>query len=401
MTFAARMGRTAPSPTLKVAADADRLRRQGVDVVDFGAGEPDFATPEHVKQAAIQAIEANFTKYTPSAGIMELRAAVCHRYKADYGVDFAPEQVIITAGGKQALFNVAMALFEEGDEVITHAPFWPTIVDQVKVAGATPVIARMSMEDGFTVHADALIERITPRTKAIIVNSPGNPTGALMDEASLARVAEAAARAGIWLIVDLTYEKLIYDTVPHNLPRVLVDRMPEKTILCGSTSKAYAMTGWRAGWTVGPAALITQCNTIQGHATSNVSSIAQKAALAALTGSQAPVTAMLEEYRTRRDAVHGWLTSELGVQCVKPAGAFYVFPNIVNLLEQTGLRTSAEFAEALLKEARVALPAGEGFDAPGFVRISYATSMAMLREGVTRMKRFVDVKAAARAAAAR
>ncbi len=223
MSFAARMGQIAPSPTLKVTAEADRLRRQGVDVVDLGAGEPDFPTPEHVKNAAHAALDQNFTKYTPSAGILELRQAICQRYDTDYGVAFKPEEVIVTAGGKQALYNTAMVLFDHGDEVITHAPYWPTIPEQVKLAGATPVIVQTSPEDAFAIHADAILAAVTPRTKAIIINSPSNPAGALISEEGLATIADEAARRGLWVIADLTYEKLIYDPVAHNLPRVLTE----------------------------------------------------------------------------------------------------------------------------------------------------------------------------------
>lgn len=389
MGFAARMSRVTASPTLKVTAEADRMRRQGIDVVDLGAGEPDFATPEHVKEAARAAIDANFTKYTPSAGILELRQAVADRYRADYGIDVQADETIVTAGGKQALYNTAMALFEEGDEVITHGPFWPSIVDQVKLAGAEPVIVRTSMDDGFAVHAEAIVERVTPRTKAIIINSPANPTGALVSEAAVAAIAERAARSGIWVIVDLTYEKLVYDPVPHNLPRVLFDRMRDRTVICGAASKAYAMTGWRCGWAIGPKAFIAQSNVIQGHSTSNVASITQKAAVAALTGPQEGVTRMLEEYRKRRDAVHAWLTADPRFACVRPSGAFYLFPSVAGLLSPSGIRTSGELAEALLRTVHVAVTPGEGFDAPGYFRLSYATSMDRLREGVDRIFRFV------------
>ncbi len=387
--FAQRLSKVSASATLKVAAEADRLRRLGVDIVDFGAGEPDFPTPDHVKAAAHAAIDANFTKYTPSAGVPDLREAICERYRVDYGVDYRPSEVIATAGGKQALFNAAMALFDPGDEVVTHAPYWPSIPEQIKLMGATPVIVRTHAEDGFTVHPEGLVAAITPRTKAVIINSPGNPTGALITEESLALVADAAARAGIWIIVDLCYERLIYEPVAHNLPRVLADRMRDRTVLCGSASKAYAMTGWRCGWMLAPEPLINACNAIQGHATSNVNSITQKAAVAALTGSQHSVEAMLAEYRQRRDAVHGWLTAHPGIRCVKPAGAFYLFLDITELLSPGGIRTSAEFAQALLDEAHVAVTPGEGFDAPGYVRLSYATSMQQLREGCNRLLAFV------------
>ncbi len=394
MTLSSRMTRIAPSPTLRVTAEADRLRRQGIDVVDLGAGEPDFPTPEHIKEAAHNAIDANFTKYTPSAGIIELRAAVCERYRQDYGVAYKPEEAIITAGGKQALYNVAMALFDDGDEVITHAPYWPTIPEQVKLAGAKPVLVRTHAEDGFAICAEPIVAAITPRTKAIIINSPCNPTGALISEEQLALVADAAAARGLWVILDLTYEKLLYESAaPHNLPRVLTERMRDRTVLCSAASKAYAMTGWRAGWTLAPAALISACNAVQGHSTSNVTSITQKAALAALTGPQDSVTAMLDEYRIRRDKVWEWLTTDPCFTCVKPRGAFYLFPYAAEALEPAGVASTAEFAEQLLQEAHVALTAGEGFDAPGYFRISYATSLDRLREGVTRIHEFVHRRA--------
>lgn len=394
MSFAARMGQIAPSPTLRVTAEADRLRRQGVDVVDLGAGEPDFPTPEHVKAAAHDALDRNFTKYTPSAGIPELREAICQRYAADYGVSYAPGDVIVTAGGKQALYNTAMVLFDHGDEVITHAPYWPTIPEQVKLAGATPVIVQTSPEDGFAIHPDAILAAVTPRTKAIIVNSPSNPAGALIAEDALAAIADQAARRGIWVIADLTYEKLIYDPVAHNLPRVLAERLGDRSVICSAASKAYAMTGWRCGWAIGPAAFIAQCNAVQGHSTSNVNSITQKAAVAALTGPQDGVTMMLDEYRRRRDAVWQWLTADPRITCVKPRGAFYLFPYVADVLEATGLRSTNEFAEALLAEARVAVTAGEGFDAPGFFRLSYATSMDRLKEGADRLHAFIARRSA-------
>jgi aspartate aminotransferase len=385
-----RMSRIAPSPTLRVSAEADRLRRQGVDVVDLGAGEPDFPTPEHIKDAARAAIDSNFTKYTPSPGVMELREAVCHRYRQDYGVEFRPEQTIITAGAKQALFNAAVALFEDGDEVITHAPYWPTIPEQVKLAGATPIVVRTHAEDGFAIHADPLIASITPRTKGVIINSPCNPTGALMSEDAMRTIADAAAARGLWVIGDFTYEKLIYDNnSPHNLVRILMDRHGDRTVICSAASKAYAMTGWRCGWAIAPAKAISAFNAIQGHSTSNVASITQKAALAALTGPQDSVTMMLNEYRTRRDRVWEWLTSDSRFTCLKPRGTFYLFPEAVDALAPAGVRTTEEFAEALLNEAHVAVTAGEGFDAPGFFRISYATSLDRLREGVTRIHEFV------------
>jgi aspartate aminotransferase len=235
-----------------------------------------------------------------------------------------------------------------------------------------------------------MIDAITPKTKAIIVNSPCNPTGALISESEMATLADAAIKHGLWIIVDFTYERLIYEPVPHNLIKVLFDRMRNKTVICSGASKAYAMTGWRCGWIVAPKELVAQCNVVQGHATSNINSITQKAAIAALTGPQDGVKEMLDEYRKRRDAVHGWLTADPRIVCVKPGGAFYLFPYIAELLSPSGLRSSAEFAEALLKEQAVAVTPGEGFDAPGFFRLSYATSIERLKEGCDRIAAFVQ-----------
>jgi aspartate aminotransferase len=387
--LAERMSRVSTSPTMKVAGEAAKLKRQGVDVVDFGAGEPDFPTPAPAKEAAKVAIDQNFTKYTPPAGTADLKQAICARYQADYGVSFSEAETIVTAGGKQALYNTAMVLFTAGDEVITHSPYWPTIPEQIKLADATPVIVQTRAEEAFAIHPEAVIAAITPRTKAIIINSPANPTGAVISEEDLAAIADAAAKRGVWIIVDLCYEKLIYDNVPHNLVKVLVDRLRDRTILCGSASKAYSMTGWRCGWILAPKEVVAAADTLQGHSTSNVASISQKAALQALTGSQEPVTEMLAEYKERRDRLIEWFAEDRRFECAKPAGAFYLFPRITRVLDATGIASTADFSQMLLDEARVALAAGEGFDAPGFLRISYATSLDRLREGTTRILDFV------------
>ncbi|MSO56191.1 MAG: pyridoxal phosphate-dependent aminotransferase [Acidobacteria bacterium] len=387
--LADRMSRVSTSPTMKVAGEAEKLKREGVDVVDFGAGEPDFPTPEPAKTAAKVAIDQNFTKYTPPAGTSDLKQAICARYKTDYGVSFSEAETIATAGGKQALFNIAMVLFNPGDEVITHAPYWPTIPEQIKLMEATPVIVHTKPEDGFAIHPEAILAAITPKTKAIIINSPANPTGAVISEQDMAAIADVAGKRGIWVIVDLCYEKLIYDSVPHNLVKVLTDRMRDRTLIAGSASKTYSMTGWRCGWILGPKEIVAAANTLQGHSTSNVASISQKAAQQALTGSQEPVTAMLNEYRIRRDKLLEMFAVDPRFECVKPAGAFYLFPRVTKVLESTGISSTGEFSQMLLDEARVALTAGEGFDAPGFVRISYATSLDRLREGTTRILEFV------------
>jgi len=386
--LAARMDQVAMSPTMKGTIAAQRLRREGKDVVDLGAGEPDFPTPEHICAAGKAAIEAQRTKYTANMGTLELREAVAARYRLDYGVEYAADQVVITAGGKQALFHAALGLLGPGDDVVTHAPGWPTIVEQIKLAGARPIVARTRPEQGFVPSAEVLLGALTPNTRAIIINSPGNPTGALLSEADARTVAAEAARRGLWVVIDLCYERLIYDGVPHNLPAIFGEVMKDRLILAGSASKAYAMTGWRLGWTVGPKEFSSGANALQSHTTSNASSISQYAALAALTGPQQCVTDMLSEYQRRRDQVLAWLGEEPRLTCQVPQGAFYVFPDVGAFLSPDGLRTSADFCDALLDEEHVVTTPGEAFDTPGFLRLSYATSLERLREGVTRMIRF-------------
>lgn len=387
--LAERTTRISSSPTMKGLIAAERLRQAGVDVVDLSAGEPDFPTPEHVKDAAHAAITANYTKYTANSGSSEVKQAIIARYRADYGVEYDESEVIVCAGGKQALLNAALAVFGPGDQVITHTPGWPTLVEQIKLADATPVIVRASAEDGFALRAQMFLEAMTPRTRAVVINSPANPTGALMTEEEMTRLADYAAPRGIWIILDLCYERLIYDAVPHNLPKVLGERMRDRTILTGSASKAYAMTGWRCGWLLAPKAVVAACNAIQSHCTSNVCSITQKAVVAALTGPQACVTDMLDAYRRRRDLIQQRVSRDARLTCLTPAGAFYLFVEVSALLEPDGLRTSAEFCQALLEDQHVVVTAGEAFDAPGFFRISYAADVQRLEEAARRLHAFI------------
>jgi aspartate aminotransferase len=386
--LAERMGRVGLSPTMKGTIEAEKLRKQGADVVDLGAGEPDFPTPPHITAAAHAALDSQFTKYTANPGIADLRSAIAARYKTDYGVIYQPDEVIAAAGGKQALYHAAMALFGPGDEVITHAPGWPTIVEQIKLAGATPVTVRTRPDDGFALTAEVVLSGLTPRTRGIVLNSPGNPTGALLSESEAKAIAAEAAARGVWVVIDLCYEQLIYDNVPHNLPQIFAGVMRDRLVLAGSASKSYAMTGWRCGWLLGPKAVISAANALQSHESSNVNSITQKAAVAALTGSQQCVADMREEYQQRRDQLIAWLADEPRVRCFTPRGAFYLYPDITAFLSPGGLSTSLEFSDALLREEYVVTTPGEAFDAPGYLRLSYATSLERLREGVTRLLRF-------------
>jgi aspartate aminotransferase len=386
--LAQRMRTVGLSPTMKGTIEAERLKRAGVDVVDLGAGEPDFPMPAHIAAAAHAAIDQRFTKYTANPGTAELREAIARRYAADYGVEYAADEVIVTAGGKQALYHAAMALFGPGDEVITHQPGWPTIVEQIKLTGAAPVVVETLARDGFAVTADTILSAATPRTRGIVLNSPGNPTGAMLSEPEAARLAAGAAERGIWVVMDLCYEKLIYGDRPHNLPRVFADVHRDRTLICGSASKTYAMTGLRCGWLVGPRAVVQAAGALQSHQTSNANSITQKAAVAALTGSQAPVEDMLAEYTRRRDALVGWLADEPRLRTTIPQGAFYLFPSVAAFLGGGGPATSLAFADRLLAEEHVVTTAGEAFGAPGFIRLSYAASMETLREGAVRLIRF-------------
>ena len=389
LRLAARLDKVGSSQTQQVLVAVERLRREGVHVIDLGAGEPDFPTPDHIKTAAATAIRDNFTKYTAGAGVIELREAIASHYADRYGVTYDPTEVVVTSGGKQALYNTAIALFGPGDEVITHVPGWPSIVEQIHLAGAEPVLVRTSAEDRFELRADAILEAVTPRTRGIVLTSPGNPTGAVISEPELRRLAHGLVDREIWVILDLCYEQLIYDDTPHNLPGVLQECLRDRTVLVGTVSKSYAMTGWRCGWLLAPAVVAAGCNAVQSHSTSHATSISQRAALAALTGPQACVRAMRDEYRTRRDALLGWLDADSRFRVTRPAGAFYLFPDVSALLSPDGPRTSADLVQALLTDAGVAVTPGEAFDAPGFIRLSYAAPMDQLREAWSRIQRML------------
>jgi aspartate aminotransferase len=365
-----------------------RLRREGVDVLDLGPGEPDFATPAHIVAAAHAALDAGFTKYTANAGMAALKEAIGFRYREDCGVSYAPGEVIVTAGGKQALFHAAMALFGPGDDVLTHAPGWPTITEQIALAGAVPRLVTLRQKDGFALTAEAFVAGATPRTRAVVLNSPSNPTGAIMSEQEARVLAQEAVRRDWWVVLDLCYDRLVYDGASHNLVGVFNDVMRDRFVVCGSASKTYAMTGWRCGWLAGPAAVVEAASALQSHETSNANSIAQKAALTALTAPQDCVAAMRDEYQRRRDALIGWLADEPRLSSVTPQGAFYLFPSVAPFLSDARCATSLDFAALLLQHERVLVTPGEAFHAPGYVRLSYATSLERLREGAARLIRF-------------
>jgi len=383
-----RIARISFSGTMQVAAEAEHLRRQGVDVVDFGAGEPDFPTPEHIKQAAVRAIEENFTRYTSTAGTPELREAVCRRHAADFGTAYELPECVITAGGKHAVFNFIQALVNPGDEVIIPSPYWVTYRDAVLYAGGKPVLAATDEEAGFAVEAGRIEALTGPRTRMLILNFPNNPTGAVLQPVQAKQILELARSCGFYILADECYARLIYHGDLFSIASLA--GAAEWVLVAGSVSKAYAMTGWRIGYGLGPEPIVRACIRLQSHSITNPNSIAQRAALEALSGPQDCVARMLAEYQRRRDFVIDRLRQMPGMRVHSPAGTFYAFPNVSELLERSGLSSSAEFARRLLEQEHVVVIPGESFGAPGYVRISFATALTELERGLQRLQRFAE-----------
>ncbi|MBM3728879.1 MAG: pyridoxal phosphate-dependent aminotransferase [Acidobacteria bacterium] len=382
-----RIGLITVSSTMKVAADADRLRREGQDVVDFGAGEPDFPTPDNIKKAAIDAITRNFTKYTPAGGTQDLKKAICDRHAADYGTAYTAAECVVSVGGKHVIFNLAQVLLDPGDEVIIPVPYWVTYADVVNYTGAKCVFVNTSEEHGFTLTADMIEPHITPRTKIVLINSPSNPSGGVLDRAEFEKIHALTLKHGAWLITDECYCRFLYDAEPYSA--AAFPGAKGNVIVAGSLSKTYAMTGWRIGFGLGPANVMSSIVKLQSHSTSNPTSIAQKAALEAVRGPQDSIGVMLAEYRNRRDYVIDRLRAIDGVRINVPKGAFYAYPNISVVYGKDGINNSMDFAERLLAEEFVAVVPGEAFGTNDHVRISYATSMAELTRGLDRIERFV------------
>jgi aspartate aminotransferase len=389
MSVSQRARNIVPSATLAISATARRMRAQGIDVIGFGSGEPDFDTPDHVKEAAIQAIREGFTTYTASGGIDELKDAVVIKLKRDNGLEYTRDQVLISCGGKHSLFNVFQALLEPGDEVIIPAPYWVSFPEQVKVCDAKPVFVHTNERDGFRLHRAQVERHVTPRTKILVLNSPCNPTGAALTPAELKGLGDLAMEWGFWLLSDETYEALVYDGYQHVSVASLSEEVKARTILVNSLSKAYAMTGWRVGYTAGAKDVIQAMDSLQSQETSNPTSIAQRAAVVALTGPQEPTYRMREEFDRRRRCIVDRLTGMPGISCLSPQGAFYVFPNVSGTFGKhhlgTTIRTSTEFAAYLLDAARIAVVPGVEFGSDDHIRISYATSMANIEKGMDRM----------------
>ena len=372
-----------PSLTLAIDAKAKQMKAEGLDVVGFGAGEPDFSTPQHIQDAAVDAMRKGMTKYTPSSGLLILRQAVADKFKRDLGLTFEPNQIVISCGGKHSCFNTIMALCQEGDEVIIPSPYWVSYPEMVKMAGATPVFVQGTEATEFKITAEQLRNAITPRTKLLILNSPCNPTGSVYTREELKALADVCVEKDLYIMSDEIYEKLCYDGAQHVSIATVSPQAAERTVIVSGLSKAYSMTGWRIGITAAPLVIAKAVGAMQSHSTSNPVSFAQMGAVAALNGSQDHLPLWLQEYSRRRTYIYERLNQMPGVSCVNAKGAFYLFPNI----SATGMK-SVEFAARLLEEEKVAVVPGIAFGSDANIRLSYATSMQVIEKGMDRMERF-------------
>ena len=387
LQLGARARRLEISPTVAMAARARALKARGIRVLDFTVGEPDQPTPRHVMDAGKAAIEAGRTKYAPAAGLPELRAAVVHRYAEDFKVAFGPEEVTVAVGGKQALALLYQAILDRGTEVVVPTPAWPTFAEAARVAGAKPVLVPLAEKSGFRVTARAVAKALSPRTRAVVVNSPSNPTGAVTDPDELLGIARLARRHGFWLLYDDTYAHLVFRPEGPPALQAVKDEAGGHLVVVGTVSKTYCMTGWRVGWVIGPPRLAEACAALNSHSVQGPATFAQLAAAEALTASQEVVRQMAGEYRRRRDFIHPALLSIPGVTCLEPEGGFYVFPDVSRCLSKA-IPDTVVLATELLEESAVAVVPGEGFHAPGFFRLSFATALEELQEGARRLAAF-------------
>jgi aspartate aminotransferase len=383
-----------PSSTLAIDAKAKKMKAEGIDVIGFGAGEPDFDTPVHIKEAAIKAINEGFTKYTPASGTLELKQAVCRKFKNENALDYTPSNIVISNGAKHSLVNAFQAILNPGDEVIIPAPYWVSYPEMVKLADGVPVELQTKEEDGFKFTIRQLENAITSKTRAIVINSPSNPTGMIYSKELLQEVADLAVSKGIYVISDEIYEKLIYDGYQHVSIASFNEKIKDLTIVVNGVAKTYAMTGWRIGYTASNAKIAEIMGNVQSHATSNPNSIAQRAAQAALDGPQDEVEIMKNEFIKRKDYMVEKINSIPGLSCIKPNGAFYVMMNISSFIgkELYGVKIngSDDFANLLLEKANVALVPGSGFGTDIHVRLSYATSLKNITEGLNRIEKFLS-----------
>ncbi|NWF51942.1 MAG: pyridoxal phosphate-dependent aminotransferase [Nitrospirae bacterium] len=385
-----RAKRIKPSPTLAMDAKAKAMKTAGFDIVNFGVGEPDFDTPENIKEAAIRAMREGFTKYTPVGGIDSLKDAIIEKFKKDNNLNYTREEIIVSCGAKHSLYNIAQALYNPGDEVLIPSPYWVSYPDQVMLNDAVPVFIKTDESESFMVKADAVEAHITKRTKAIILNSPSNPTGLTYDRKTLEEIAEVVLRHGLFIISDEVYEKLTYDGVNHISIASLDNELKSRTIIVNGLSKSYAMTGWRIGFAAGPKEIIKTMTNIQSQSTSNPNSIAQKAAVEALTGPQDFINIMLSEFDKRRKFLIKELNAITGLSCLTPTGAFYAFPNTSQfygkVIGNRNIESSSDLALYLLEEAKVGLVHGGAFGDDNYIRLSYATSIEEIKKGVDRIR---------------
>ena len=393
MKLSARANRIQPSATLAITAKEKALKAQGVDVVGFGAGEPDFDSPDYVKEAAVEAIKKGYTKYTPVGGIDQLKDAIIERMKQDYGFGYEKAELVVSCGAKHTLFNLTQAIIESGDEVIIPAPYWVSYPEQVTFAEGTPVILETREEDGFRIDPDELKKLITPKTKALVLNYPSNPTGVTYSEAELRAIVDVAMAAGLTIISDEIYDKIIYDGAKHTPVASLGEDVKKATILVNGASKTYSMTGWRIGFAAGDKDVIKAMANIQGQSTSNPTSIAQWAAVSAYASPQDLITQRTAEFEKRKNYIVDRLNSIPGIKCVSPKGAFYAFPNVSACYGKSfngkAIGSSLDFTGFLLDEAKVAVVPGDSFGADSNVRISFATSMENIVKGMDRIEEAV------------
>jgi len=389
MRLASRISTIKPSPTLAITAKANALKAEGRDVISFGAGEPDFDTPDHIKMAAVKAIEEGFTKYTPVDGIVELKDAIISKLGRDNQLTYDRSEIVVSCGAKHTLYNLTQVLFEEGDEVIIPSPYWVSYLDMVLLSGARPVILKTGEAQGFKILPEQLKSAITRNTKAIIMNSPSNPTGAVYTARELAALAEVVSGKEMLVISDDIYEKIIYDDGPFTNIASLSEELRNRTVVVNGVSKAYSMTGWRIGYAAGPEEIIKAMTKLQSQNTSNPTSISQRAAVEALNGNQESVTEMVEEFRRRRNVIVEKLNAIPGVTCALPHGAFYVFPDVSSLFGRSyqgqALSNSSDFTAYLLEAANVAVIPGVDFGHDNHIRLSYATSLKNIEEGLKRI----------------
>ncbi len=382
-----------PSPTLVIDSKAKAMKKKGIDVVGFGAGEPDFDTPEYIRNAAKAALDKGMTRYTPSSGTLELRTAICEKLKRDNGLEYEPDQIVVSNGAKHSLFNICQTILDPGDEVIIPEPFWVSYPELVQIAGGVPVMVHGHEENDFLVSADDMKPYITPRTKAIILNSPNNPNGCVWPREMLEDIARLAVENQLFVISDEIYEKLVYDDEKHVSIASLGEEIKAQTFVVNGFSKAYAMTGWRLGYCAGPTNVMKAVGALQSHATSNPNSIAQYAGYVALSGGDDIIAAMVAEFDRRRKHIVSRINAIPGLSCRMPKGAFYVMMNISELIGAAQgdkvIRSSTDFAELLLENAKVAVVPGLGFGSDMHVRLSYATSMENIDRGLDRIAQFV------------